>query len=645
MPRSLSSRLLVLCLACLALARAPRASSPAPAWLAVSPPPVPDHLVNAWPEAWETEFRARARQTIAWYAQRLERGNYGTTWFESEKQSYPNALFDLLAGQQTRALAYLQSEDAMPADHAHTAGIDLYPCFTLKGQVRKYFLLRDLLDPAYRERMFGGARAWTERDPLHRPHPVHGTGTGGEGWTPEVRGGWVDARNTDNLRAMRDTAIYLFAEETGNEATRLVARQRLLDYTLGLYSVGMSEWDSENYHGHAVAAWHNLYDFAVAPDVRGIAKAALDWLYAAAALKYWRGGFGGPNCRDYGGASVVYGSGAARTLDLAFGDTLVANPDPERDQVHLITSRYRPPAAVVALARKDFPRPITVTSTKPDYRTWKPGDDPRPRYHETAWFGRTFQMASIVAATPEITWNVSPFKLMAVHPGRGVDFFVVNTSPLDEHARKNAGDQIAQHRNLLLWLRPARPAATFHFLLPRTAVRSTERGVEVIRLATTTLLLHPLNLGPLEPAAPGSRRAALYAGETFLEARTTGEGFAGFALEVRDPLTPEDLPSLGAPSRQVGRLAREDLASGDLELVGLDRHRLRLVHNPANDLPRVWRDGIAVDWSRPAPVYASDRDDGPIHQDGQGRRLRVRAGGHTFESFIAPDGSTRFVSQ
>ncbi|NEQ07646.1 MAG: hypothetical protein F6K37_17375 [Moorea sp. SIO4E2] len=33
--------------------------------------------------------------------------------------------------------------------------------------------------------------------------------------------------------------------------------------------------------------------------MKQLAKAALDWMSAAAAVKYYRGGFGGPTKRDY----------------------------------------------------------------------------------------------------------------------------------------------------------------------------------------------------------------------------------------------------------------------------------------------------------------------------------------------------------
>jgi hypothetical protein len=70
------------------------------------------------------------------------------TYFESEKRSYGFSMAHVLAGDQQLALKELQMEDVQAEQwHAHTAGIDYYACFTLKHQMRKYFLFGDRLDP------------------------------------------------------------------------------------------------------------------------------------------------------------------------------------------------------------------------------------------------------------------------------------------------------------------------------------------------------------------------------------------------------------------------------------------------------------------------------------------------------------------
>ncbi len=383
-------------------------------------------------------------------------------------------MIDFVLGNREAALKFLQEEDNNATQwNSATGGIDFFAAFTLKHQIRKYFLWGQYLDPAYKKRMFDAAKVWTEKDPLNRPHPQFG-GKTGDGWTPEFKNSWVDVRGTDNLRAMREVAVYLFAEETGNEATRLLYRQRLSSWAQQIHSVGMGEWDSENYLGHTISAYVNLYDFARDKEVRALAKSVLDWTCAAAALKYYRGGWVGPNKRDYGGGNRVYGSLAARTYELYFGDNPLPDPEPELDQIHIMTSYYRPPLAVMNLARKNFAKPIEVLSAKPTYDAYSSAGRKAPQFWETLYFGRTFQMGSVVSKSA--VDDVGPFKLGVWNSRRGVDFFLANSTPVVGHQSKNSGDQIGQLRNLLIWLRPIGAQSTpFSFLLPRGAVRETPR--------------------------------------------------------------------------------------------------------------------------------------------------------------------------
>ncbi len=161
----------------------------------------------------EAGFQQRSKDIVA----SLAGSNYGNTAFENEKKSYPKAMIDFLAGNQQKALAFLQSEDADATSHTHTLGIDFYSGFTLKGQVRKYFYFGKYLDPAYRQRMKEAMRILTQVDPFSRRFPYQR-----QFWANSTDNcnTWVDCRNTDNLKAMREVAVYLFAQETGNQQTR-----------------------------------------------------------------------------------------------------------------------------------------------------------------------------------------------------------------------------------------------------------------------------------------------------------------------------------------------------------------------------------------------------------------------------------------
>jgi len=603
----------------------------------VESPPVSDKYKKPWPPGLEKEFWDRANLFIKAAAGK----GYGNTFFENEKASYPNAMVDFLAGNRGKALSHLQSEDADAADNAHTNGIDLFPCFTLKGQVRKYFFFGDYLDPAYRQRMFEAAKIWTEQDPLRRPHPKYGTGKGGEGWTPAVKGSWVDVRNTDNLRAMREVAVYLFAEETGNRETQEIYRRRLQIYVGALYGIGMGEWDSSNYLGHTFTGYLNLYDFAKDPEMKALGKAACDWICAAAALKYWRGGYAGPNKRDYGGTNRLYGSGSASLFALYFGDCPVPDPRPERDQVNLITSGYRPPMAVMGLARKQFRKPVEILSTKPTYENQKPGNDQAPESFETLFFGNTFQIGSFVSAGAN--GDANPFGMMAFNTVRGVDFLLANTVPIVGHQGKQAGDQIGQYCELLVWLCPAKETKTFEFLVPKSGSIAKEDGVWFVPFEKTWLAIWPINLADYtiaQPAPPKNDPDA-FGNAQLLKAQTNSDAaYAGFAMEIGE--APMTLDQFKAAVKAKTKLELGEIGQGKVKLTGIGGRVLEFTHNSTNDLPSVIRDGKTRDWAGEFDLYKPVHAPGPISLGWKKGVLRIEAGGKIFEETLSAEGKATF---
>jgi hypothetical protein len=617
----------------------------------VEPSPVDARFKNPWTPELEQQFQQRANQVIRYYAGK----NYGNTYGENEKRSYSYAMLDFLAGNRAKALEFLQRQDDQASDNQHTAGIDYYYAFTLKNQIRKYFFFGKWLDPAYKQRMFEGAKQWTAKDPKGRPHPIYDKGNGKkEGWGPDVRGGWADGRNTDNLRAMREVSVYLMAEETGNEAVRQLYKQKIQRYVWALYHIGMGEWDSENYHGHTMAAYINLYDFAQDPEVKLLGKAAMDWFSAAGAVKYFRGGFGGPTKRDYGGANVIYGSNASHLLSLYFGDVPFADPEPDRDAVHLITSAYRPPQAVVALARKQFNQPVELLSTKPVYENWKPGGEDRPGYWDTTFFGHTYQMGSVVSEWDD--GDVGPFKLMAENSQRGVDYFVANTGGDRVQPGKHPGDQIGQYRNLLIWLRPA-SKTPFFFQIPKTAKAEIEGCRKSIthapdciwffRLENTWVALSPINLTAYTPVAIADPKVAEhYSQELTLKATSTGNGYAGFVLEVGEPQTHGSYANFKQGVRRKSRLNLQAIAAGTVQLHSSTGTSLKLTHNAKTELPIVVRNGVQHDWFKHLDLYKSvpesSRETAPISLGWKQGTLRVTAGGSVFEETVSKDGKVSF---
>lgn len=308
----------------------------------VIPYPLDEKWLNPVSQADEAAFWERAHKLIERHA---KPGGYGNKHFENEKGAYPNAFLAFLGGHREPALKFLQAEDTQAESwHEHTEGIDYYASFTLKGQMRKYFFFGPYLDADYRERMKRGADSWTRSDPRQTPHPVFKRYNAElQGWTPERFGNrQVDGRRTDNLYAMSTTSTFLMAEESGNRETMEITRDYINRYVWALYNVGMSEWDSATYHGHTFAAYLNLYDFAKDEQIKGVAKASLDYLSTMMALKYYRGGMVRPTKRDNSFYNKAMGGDFANFAWIYFGGHPDGGEHFEADQVHAILSGYRP---------------------------------------------------------------------------------------------------------------------------------------------------------------------------------------------------------------------------------------------------------------------------------------------------------------
>jgi len=592
-------------------------------------PEIPAEMRNVWPDDWERDFDRRAQVAIEASA---APGRFGNTFFENEKRSYPNAMFAILGGYREQGVAFLQEEDNKANDwHAATLGIDYFPAFTLKGQIRKLFFFGHLLDPAYTQRMIDAARIFTEIDPYRRPNPVHRPGT--QGWTPEAHNSWVDIRNTDNLFLMRATSVYLLAEVSGNRAVRDSYFAQIKSYVDCLHHAGMAEWDSENYHGHSIAPLLNLYDFTTDDETRGVAKAGLDWLFAAAAVKYNRGIMNGPSKRDYNQPAPLSG-GAARFLWLYFGETPHPPASHEPDLIHAITSRYRPPAAVVTLARKNFPESIEILSAKPDYQVWQ-GDwkNASPAYYETQYISKSFQFGSLLQGTQDP--DVNGFKMTTYSTQYGAQ--VICVAPCSDPLKIGSptytggilapGSAVGQNGNMAVYL-TSPSDKPYLWWIPADAVLETRGEVLLVRLERNAIAIWPINvtLPVLDKQATSlvqnkdektPRWPTVMVLRSEIQNPDLHYGFAIEIVEMPDERSARDFFAAAAKaSPETDELANR--AAIAFTAPGSGR-RVRLQWGDKPSAIRVWKDGVLLDLVERPAVYRSSI----INQDWQGGSLKL----------------------
>ena len=167
--------------------------------------------------------------------------------------------------------------------------------------------------------------------------------------------------------------------------------------------------------------------------MRRLAKAALDWYYTNAAMKYWRGNWNGPNRRDYNAVRPQSGS-APISFGVHFGAVTPEVSMPahlDADEIHVISSAYRPPEAVMRLVERRFKRPLEMWGVRPHYEAavrtqW----DQDPQNHETQYYGATFQFGTLRQGTNG--GDINGFKILVSAGERGAEMIQCVPGP-DAH--------------------------------------------------------------------------------------------------------------------------------------------------------------------------------------------------------------------
>lgn len=621
--------------------------------------PVEAKFLNPWTPELEEGFKTRADEMIRKYAGKSSGNTYG----ENEKAAYPSTMMDLLNGNVDKAVKTLEARDAENGADAACGGIDYYWCFTVKQQVRKYFYFGSYLTPAYRTVMYDQAKVWTDTDPATRPHP-NPDATQNASWGAKKTRVCVDRRNTDNLQAMRIAGVYLLAEETGNEKTRLIYKDHIAKAVRNMFRLGIGEWDSENYLGHTMTGYIQLFDFAKDPEVKLMGKAAMDYLCASGAVKYFKGGFGGPVKRDYNNFHV-WGGSAADHLGLYFGDCPIPNDEAAGDNVHFVTSAYRPPMAVVALARKQFNKPVELLNTNADYGALRGDGTGEPAYYETMYYGNTFQFGTLSSGTGD--GDTNGFKLLAENSKRGVDYFIANTvtnphymgSPKysDEAAGFVGGNNVAHYRNLAIWLN-GKADAPFLFFLPKSAKVEQAGGVWFIAMEKTWVALHGINLKingidaakteevnyrvSKDKKTGAETKTPDLVDDQVMSAVGTAAPVVGFAMEIGEAQTHGDFAAFKKAVLASGKLDLSKVKSATVTYTGSKGGSVGLTWDGTKK-PTVWRNGEEHNWARHTGKYVpADGSGAPIRMDWQSGKLRVEAGGQVFEGQVSDKGVYTF---
>lgn len=604
--------------------------------LQIIAPDIDGKFKNPVSESYEEGFRQRYNALLKTWT------GMGGSWkkidqrrfFEGEKWSYPNAMMHVLAGNQEAGMKLLQAGDQPQAaqDHRHTKGIDLWAAFTLKGQARKYFQFGHLMEPAYKKKFEQAIDIWTKTHPRHTPHPVYKKYNPKlQGWGPNRFGHrQLDGRRTDNLFAMSGTTVYLFAEASGNEETRLRAKDEIYGYIWALYNIGHGEWDSTTYHPHVVAPYLTLYDYAKDPEVKMAAKAALDHFFTAAALKNHRNTFAGASKREYGVTSLQNFDAFAGFFWLYFPADGITSPYKEHDQLHGMASAYRPAPAIINLANRKMDLPVEILANKPEYENWKKEASAKPRTFETIYIAKTYTSGSALEGSGN--GDMMPFRVTFDRGKTGTNCFTANSSSKFNSASNR--DRVAQYKNLTLWL-GKKGNSDFHFLLAEGGEWQVNGKHWFHDAGDTWLAMTPINLGKPKPGALTKRPAKKYPSAELVTATPGEASHVGFALEIQEKGGAyKNFSDFKKNYASKSKLDLEEMDAGMVTFTGTQGQSIAMKHQ--GEMPEVWRNGVKRNFDDPAEWAVwrtADRATPVVDLPWKGSGvLQVRAGGKALKT-------------
>lgn len=231
--------------------------------------------------------------------------------------------------------------------------------------------------------------------------------------TDETKAKWAERQKrynylspggTENHKTMWWTSALVLPHYSGvgtnhksKEETLKRAKDILHAYVKGLYMAGQGEWDSSTYLMFDINGLLNIADFSPDEEAKLLARAGLDYLIAAYALKYTDGVYTAPNQRGY--ARAPFRSIADATGYVWWGGNKELTSDDTgafRYTIHPITSSWKPGRVIHQLATKTLKGlPAEQRNSKANY--WHgQGLTPKPgASHESVYLHPRFTMGSL----------------------------------------------------------------------------------------------------------------------------------------------------------------------------------------------------------------------------------------------------------
>ena len=562
-------------------------------------------------ESWGSEYQIRLKRLVEL---RTWSVGEGTSDQDAGKRDWPALLAEMwkARGDRVRLNEWIRHQGQILLS-SRWAG-SFYKPFTEPGYTLYYSQYKDLLPQEQIEQIHRMIRAdgWNLMSrPDHFMDPIYNH----------------TEFNSENFNWMARLAGVYWSHELRDSSRTAYFDGYLDNLVRTLFRAGRVEWNSNVYWGYTFQAPLVLYESSRDPKIRAQAAAILDWMVFEAALHYIDGFQAGADVRAKEGAykpfsgsvwpyAYLYFSDAAH--HPAYSDADAASHIGVQEAGYVPYSSYRPPQVAIDIAQRKYQTPVEVHSAKPSYKLdeanygdWDGRAGRNRRFEfETIYLERDYTLASLATERPDGAVNIDgqrPFseqnvwRLAVKGDRQGPLQIFGNAGANDTMAGRCPVEEIGQYGNVML--RAIRGTGRMWVALPKsvavemqgaTAFADLGRGVYV---ALTPY--HALAASHRDWTDPAYIQYIWTfdpekLGGLILEAGTAREhgSYAKFkaAIDKRAVLRPAGPDGIAYTSTTGKNLKLQYRNPGTYTMSN------GTVVSPAGTLPKLWRDGQAVDF-------------------------------------------------
>lgn len=223
-------------------------------------------------------------------------------------------------------------------------------------------------------------------------------------------------------------------------------------------TIGQGEFHSSTYYGYAIGGLLNLYDFAHTPELRQLAKAALDWYAVNMAIRLSWGTAGGAESRGFD-RGTWDSSGLSSIAWIWWGDSaeIAQRMNKGSMRVALLAglSDYRPPPQLRAIAKKEIQLPFQLTASHPGYYSYHENN----QFWETFYITKDYSLGTLLDSQRSyqtkgtINAQYATYKLVVRDP-KGVSNAVISlagTFHTPMATGRSPGDQYLQEKGAVIY--------------------------------------------------------------------------------------------------------------------------------------------------------------------------------------------------